>query len=111
MIAQRLAQDYPLDDKDRGLNVRPLTELLLGDQRLALQVMLAAVGFLLIACANIANLQLVRSRTRRKEMALRVALGASRQRLIRQLLIENLVLGLTGGAFGVLLASGGSHGS
>jgi len=105
VIAQRLAQDYPLDDKDRGLNVRPLTELLLGDQRLALQVMLAAVGFvLLIACANIANLQLVRSRTRRKEMALRVALGASRQRLIRQLLIENLVLGLTGGAFGVLLA-------
>jgi len=105
VIAQSLAQDYPLDDKDRGLNVRPLTELLLGDQRLALQVMLAAVGFvLLIACANIANLQLVRSRTRRKEMALRVALGASRQRLIRQLLIENVVLGLTGGAFGVLLA-------
>ena len=105
VIARRLALDYPLDDKDRGFNVRPLTELLLGDQRLALQVMLAAVAFvLLIACANIANLQLVRSRTRQKEMALRVALGASRQRLIRQLLIENVVLGLIGGAFGVLLA-------
>jgi len=105
VIAKRLAQDYPLDDKDRGLNVRPLTELLLGDQRLALQVMLAAVGFvLLIACANIANLQLVRSRTRQKEMALRVALGSSRARLVRQLLVENVVLGVAGGVFGVLLA-------
>jgi putative ABC transport system permease protein len=105
VIAQRLAQDYALDDKDRGLNVRPLTELLLGDQRLALQIMLAAVGFvLLIACANIANLQLVRSRTRQKEMALRVALGSSRARLVRQLLVENVVLGAAGGVFGVLLA-------
>ncbi len=105
VIAQRLAQDYTLDDKDRGLNVRPLTELLLGDQRLALQIMLAAVGFvLLIACANVANLQLVRSRTRQKEMALRVALGSSRARLVRQLLVENVVLGVAGGVFGVLLA-------
>src|SRR5262249_7174218 len=98
-------QDYPLDDKDRGLNVRPLTELLLGDQRLTLRVMLAAVGFvLLIACSNIANLQLARSRMRQKEMALRAAIGASRQRLVRQLLVENVVLGLAGGMAGVLLA-------
>jgi putative ABC transport system permease protein len=105
VIAQRLAQDYPIDNKDRGFKVRPLTELLLGDQRLALRIMLAAVGFvLLIACANIANLQLARSRTRQNEMALRAALGASRSRLVRQLLVENVVLGLAGGAVGVLLA-------
>jgi putative ABC transport system permease protein len=105
VIARRLQQAYPLDDQDRGLNVRPLTELLLGDQRLALRMMLAAVGFvLLIACANIANLQLARSRSRQKEMALRIALGASRGRLVRQLLLENVVLGLAGGAVGVLLA-------
>ena len=105
VIARRLQQAYPLDDRDRGLNVRPLTELLLGDQRLALRMMLAAVGFvLLIACANIANLQLARSRSRQKEMALRIALGASRGRLVRQLLLENVVLGLAGGAVGVLLA-------
>jgi putative ABC transport system permease protein len=105
VIARRLQQAYPLDDRDRGLNVRPLTELLLGDQRLALRMMLAAVGFvLLIACANIANLQLARSRTRQKEMALRIALGASRGRLVRQLLLENIVLGLAGGGMGVLLA-------
>jgi putative ABC transport system permease protein len=105
VIARRLQQAYPLDDRDRGLNVRPLTELLLGDQRLALRMMLAAVGFvLLIACANIANLQLARSRTRQKEMALRIALGASRQRLVRQLLVENVVLGLGGGVVGVLVA-------
>src|ERR1700733_3550862 len=105
VIARRLQQAYPLDDQDRGLNVRPLTELLLGDQRLALRMMRAEVGFvLLIACANIANLQLARSRSRQKEMALRIALGASRGRLVRQLLLENVVLGLAGGAVGVLLA-------
>ena len=105
VIALRLQKMYPIDDKERGLTATPLTTVLLGDQRLALQMMLAAVGFvLLIACANIANLQLVRSRTRQKEIALRAALGASPARVLRQLLTENVVLGLFSGVVGVLLA-------
>ncbi len=105
VIAQRLQQQYPLDDADRGFRIQQLASALLGDQRLSLRMMLAAVGFLLlIACANIANLQLARSRTRQKEIALRAALGASPNRIVRQLLAENAVLGLAGGVVGVLLA-------
>jgi putative ABC transport system permease protein len=105
LIARRLQQQYPLDDADRTYGLQPLTTTLLGDQRLSLRMMLAAVGFLLlIACANIANLQLARSRTRQKEIAMRAALGASPYRIVRQLLAENLVLGLAGGAVGVFLA-------
>ena len=105
VIALRLQKQYPLDDKDRGLVITPLTTVLLGDQKVALWTMLAAVGFvLLIACANIANLQLVKSRARQKEIALRAALGASPQRILRQLMTENVVLGLAGGVLGVLLA-------
>ena len=105
VIARRLQQLYPLDDKDRGFRLQPLTSVLLGDQRLGLRMMLAAVGFLLlIACANIANLQLARSRARQKEIAMRAALGASPGRIVRQLLAENVVLGLAGGFVGVLLA-------
>ena len=105
IIAQRLQKQYPLDDADRSFRIQPLASALLGDQRLSLRLMLAAVGFLLlIACANIANLQLARSRTRQKEIALRAALGASPNRIVRQLLVENIVLGLAGGGVGVLLA-------
>jgi putative ABC transport system permease protein len=105
VIARRLQQQYPLDDADRGFRIEPLASALLGDQRLSLRMMLAAVGFLLlIGCANIANLQLARSRTRQKEIALRAALGASPGRIVRQLLAENVVLGIAGGAVGVLLA-------
>jgi putative ABC transport system permease protein len=105
VIAPRLQREHPIDDEGLGLHVTPLATILLGDQRLTLRMMLAAVGFvLLIACANIANLQLARSRTRQKEMALRAALGASPQRIVRQLLMENAVLGLASGLFGVLLA-------
>lgn len=105
VIAQRLAVEHPIDNKDRTFRARPLTTALLGDQRLSLRMMLAAVGFLLlIVCANIANLQLARARTREKEIALRAALGASPKRIVRQLLAENVVLGLVGGAVGVLLA-------
>ncbi|MGH9742410.1 MAG: ADOP family duplicated permease [Candidatus Acidiferrum sp.] len=105
VIAQRLLQQYPIDDQGRGFRVQPLATVLFGDQGLGLRMMLAAVGFLLlIACANIANLQLARSRIRRKEMALRAALGASPNRLVRQLLAENVVLGIAGGVVGVFLA-------
>jgi putative ABC transport system permease protein len=105
LIAQRLQKQYPLDDADRTFRIQPLANALLGDQRLSLRMMLAAVGFLLlIACANIANLQLARSRTRQKEIALRAALGASPNRIVRQLLAENVVLGVAGGFVGVLLA-------
>jgi len=105
VIARRLQQQYPMDNQDRGFRLQPLTTALLGDQRLSLRMMLAAVGvLLLIACANIANLQLARSRTRQKEIALRAALGASPNRIVRQLLAENLVLGIAGGVVGVFLA-------
>jgi len=105
VIAQRLQQLYPLDDEGRTFQLQPLSAVLLGDQRLGLRLMLSAVGFLLlIACANIANLQLARSRTRQKEIAMRAALGASPGRIVRQLLAENVVLGLAGGVVGVFLA-------
>jgi len=108
VIANRLQRQYPSDDKDRGLRLVLLSTALLGDQRLALGMLLAAVAFLLlIACANIANLQLARSRMRQREIAVRAALGASPKRIIRQLLTENMALGLAGGAFGVLLAYAG----
>jgi putative ABC transport system permease protein len=105
LIAHRLQQQYPLDDADRGFHIQPLANALLGDQRLSLRMMLAAVGFLLlIACANIANLQLARSRGRQKEIAMRAALGASANRIVWQLLAENIVLGLAGAVAGVFLA-------
>lgn len=108
VIANRLRQQHPIDDKDRGLRAVSLTTALLGDQRTVLWMMLGAVGFvLLIACANIANLQLARLRGRRKEVALRAALGASPQRIIGQLLAENVVLGFVGGIAGVLSAFSG----
>lgn len=108
VIAMRLQQQYPSDDKDRGLRLVPLSTALLGDQRPALGMLFAAVGFLLlIACANIANLQLARARMRQREIAVRAALGATSKRIIRQLLTENMVLGLVGAVFGILLAYGG----
>src|SRR5437868_15215801 len=91
VLAARQAQRYPIDDKDRVFSLTPLTEALLGDQRVTLFTVLGAVGFvLLIACANIANLQLARARGRQNEIAVRAALGATPKRIVRQLLAENL---------------------
>ena len=105
VIGLRSQQQYPIDNKDRGFRIVPLATALLGDERSVLRMMLGAVGFvLLIACANIANLQLARARTRQKEMAVRAALGASPRRIVRQLLAESVVLGIASGAVGVLLA-------
>jgi len=105
VIAQRLQKQYPIDDKERGLRLTPLAAALLGDQQLTLRMLLGSVGFLLlIACANIANLQLARARTRQKEIAVRAALGASAKRIVYQLLIENVVLGLASGLVGVFFA-------
>ncbi|HXW92460.1 MAG TPA: ABC transporter permease [Terriglobales bacterium] len=108
LIAHRLEQQYPMDDKDRRFRLTPLESALLGDQQLTLRMLLASVGFLLlIACANVANLQLARACTRKKEIAVRAALGASAQRIVYQLLTENLLLGMASGGVGVLLAHGG----
>ena len=105
VISAQMVEQHPLEMKERSLRAFGLAEDLLGDQRTVLRMMLAAVGLvLLIACANIANLQLARSRTRQKEIAMRSALGASPARIIRQLLAENVVLGLAGGVVGVALA-------
>lgn len=108
VLAARQAELYPIDDKDRGFSLTPLTDALLGDQRVTLFTVLAAVGFvLLIACANIANLQLTRARARQKEIAVRAALGASRGRIVRQLLAENLVLALISAILGIVFAAAG----
>ena len=104
-ISRRLEQEFPADDKGWGAVVKPLREELVGDVRTPLLVLLGAVALvLLIACANVANLVLARIVSRQKEIAVRSALGASRIRLLRQVVCETVVLSVTGGLLGLLIA-------
>jgi putative ABC transport system permease protein len=104
-ISERLSNEYPADDAGWGAVVEPLRDSLVGPVKSSLLVLLGAVAFvLLIACTNVANLTLASWLGRRKEIAIRTALGASRWRIMRQVLLETVLLSAAGGAFSLLLA-------
>jgi len=104
-ISRRLELQYPADDKGWGAVVVPMRDEMVGNIRPALLVLLGAVAFvLLIACANVANLFVAKALARRKEIAIRIALGASHSRIVRQIVTETTMLSVAGGALGLALS-------
>jgi predicted permease len=110
LIDRRLTERYSIPEDARGITVQPLQQAMVADVRSTLWLLLGAVSLvLLIACVNVASLLLARAVSRERELALRVALGAGRGRLIRQCLTESLVLALSGGTLGIILALVGTR--